>query len=172
MKAMQFSWLWRSFQFKAVLTATLSLALIIAILFAFCRAWLNQQQLEGQQRRSEDLLRHLTARLQLGVMVNSADLIKPIVRDAFLSREVLEISVFDADGVLLLHLPEERHESSLVRSQQGTGLGLSLVRKIATLHGGRVWVESDEGKGSQFYVELPRRLEQLPEGQALQPADA
>lgn len=38
---------------------------------------------------------------------------------------------------------------------EGTGLGLSLVRTIIEAHKGRVWVESEEGKGSVFFIELP-----------------
>lgn len=37
----------------------------------------------------------------------------------------------------------------------GEGLGLTLVRRIADRHGGRVWLESEPGKGSRFYVVLP-----------------
>jgi PAS domain S-box-containing protein len=39
----------------------------------------------------------------------------------------------------------------------GDGVGLTTVRAIVTRHGGRVWVESDPGIGSRFYVRLPRR---------------
>jgi signal transduction histidine kinase/DNA-binding response OmpR family regulator len=41
------------------------------------------------------------------------------------------------------------------RAQEGTGLGLALVKKLAELHGGSVWVESELGTGSRFHVALP-----------------
>ncbi|MEH2059307.1 MAG: PAS domain S-box protein [Nostoc sp.] len=46
-------------------------------------------------------------------------------------------------------------DSSLNRQYSGTGLGLALVRRIATLHGGTVSVSSEVGKGSCFTVRIP-----------------
>jgi signal transduction histidine kinase len=42
------------------------------------------------------------------------------------------------------------------RSQHGSGLGLAIVRSIAERHGGKVWVESELGKGSTFFLQVPR----------------
>jgi PAS domain S-box-containing protein len=49
-----------------------------------------------------------------------------------------------------------RVDNSATRTIGGTGLGLFISRKIIELYSGRVWVESELGKGSTFYINLPR----------------
>jgi signal transduction histidine kinase len=49
----------------------------------------------------------------------------------------------------------EFERGDLAQSDGGTGLGLSSVRQLVALHGGKVWIESETGVGTTVTVELP-----------------
>ena len=58
----------------------------------------------------------------------------------------------------MTHLYEEfyRTEEAKTMERQGTGLGLSIAKRIVDSYGGRLWVESELGKGSRFSFALPK----------------
>lgn len=50
---------------------------------------------------------------------------------------------------------ERFYKADRARSGSGTGLGLSIARHLVESHGGRIWAESELGKGSTFYISIP-----------------
>ncbi|MEG0288242.1 MAG: cell wall metabolism sensor histidine kinase WalK [Carnobacterium sp.] len=48
-----------------------------------------------------------------------------------------------------------RVDKARARSMGGTGLGLAISKEVIQRHGGKIWVDSIEGKGTTFYVSLP-----------------
>jgi len=80
-----------------------------------------------------------------------------------LDTDFIEISVTDTgigiskEDQQKLFQPFQQVGSYLTKKQEGTGLGLSLCKRFVELHGGRIWVESDAGKGARFSFTIPIR---------------
>ncbi|MEO1131910.1 MAG: response regulator [Cyanobacteria bacterium J06639_1] len=74
---------------------------------------------------------------------------------------LLQIAIADSgigiapEDVSRLFQPFVQIDSALNRHYQGTGLGLTLVKRIVEMHGGTVGVTSQLGTGSRFWIELP-----------------
>jgi PAS domain S-box-containing protein len=79
----------------------------------------------------------------------------------FVVEEAIRLTVWDngigikSEDLPALFKPFVQLDSSLARQQSGTGLGLSLVQRMAELHGGSIQVESALGIGSRFTIVLP-----------------
>jgi len=82
--------------------------------------------------------------------------------------ENIQVSVSDTGiGIASEHLEKlfdrfHRIEDSAGRSQEGTGIGLALVKELVALHKGSIRVESQPGKGSIFTVIIPTGHQHLP----------
>ena len=94
-----------------------------------------------------------------------------VIISACKKEGVLEVKVSD-NGIGLskeshekIFMPFTQADSSAARGYGGAGLGLYIVRNFVDLHGGKIWVDSEVGKGSTFTFTIPAELENaaLPE---------
>jgi signal transduction histidine kinase len=64
-----------------------------------------------------------------------------------------------ADDQTRLFQEFQQADNAITKKKGGTGLGLAISKRIIEMHGGRIWVESQPGKGSTFAFTLPTTVE-------------
>jgi signal transduction histidine kinase/DNA-binding response OmpR family regulator/HPt (histidine-containing phosphotransfer) domain-containing protein len=101
-----------------------------------------------------------TGEVVVSVSVEPAGVGQP---DAFDEALILHFEVRDTgigipkDRIDRLFQPFTQVDASITRRYAGTGLGLAICRRLSELMGGRMWVESEEGRGSVFHFTIRAR---------------
>lgn len=103
----------------------------------------------------------------------ASEILENLVSNALkYSREPVDISLRRIDGFVRIEVSDRgigirprdrqrifekffRSEDAVVRSREGTGLGLTITRELVLLHGGRISFRSKPGRGTTFTVDLP-----------------
>jgi signal transduction histidine kinase len=91
-----------------------------------------------------------------------------IVARARASKKAVQFSISDngrgmsADQVERIFDRFFQVPGSNTDTNRGLGLGLNIVHGLVKLHGGRIWAESEEGRGSTFYFTLPTSVDHVP----------
>jgi signal transduction histidine kinase len=118
--------------------------------------------------------RHRVRQIILNLVSNAAKFtergriilrVKPVAENGrrFILCEVEDTGIgISPEHTAIIFEPFRQLDSSSGRRAQGTGLGLPISRRLAELHGGRLWVKSELGTGSTFYCLLP--VEDTPSG--------
>ncbi|MBF0195059.1 MAG: CHASE domain-containing protein [Magnetococcales bacterium] len=133
--------------------------------------------LVGDSLRLEQILMNLISN---AIKFTDEGEVEIIVRtiEAKINNVELEFLVRDSgmgmsqDQIAELFAPFAQADSSVTRKFGGTGLGLSISKRLTQMMGGKIWVESEVGKGSnfKFTVKLERRTE-MEDGVELMPPE-
>ena len=99
--------------------------------------------------------------------------------EVIIKEEGIQFSVSDSgvgigqDRLKKIFESFEQAYSDTTRKFGGTGLGLSISKKLGELQGGKIWVESVKGRGSQFYFLIPYQIEtEIAESNIKSPAES
>ena len=114
---------------------------------------------QGESRRIEQVLRNLLTNA-MKYSPEGANI------EAGVYREAGEILVMIRDSGIGISEEDQKRifdrfyrvDKARSRAMGGTGLGLAIAKEIMELHGGRIWVNSEPGQGSEFWLAFPEQL--------------
>ena len=93
---------------------------------------------------------HKEGRVDIAVELNGGTQLRYRVTDTGIG--------IPSDKIGSLFTEFKQTDANIASEYGGTGLGLSITKKFIEMHGGRIWVESELGKGSTFIFEIPLRV--------------
>ncbi|MER3401545.1 MAG: hypothetical protein C4313_10595 [Thermoflexus sp.] len=112
---------------------------------------------DGDPRRLEQVFLNLLSNAVKYTPPGGRIIVRAREQDGYIAVQVIDTGV----GIPPADLPHIFSKFYRIRREgeatEGTGLGLAIVKSIVERHGGRVWAESEVGKGSTFTVLLPCR---------------
>jgi len=146
----------------------------VAEAIAACEAMLSHQAREKGVRLASRIMRSVGEinadqrafqQILINLVGNAIKFTDPgglVTVDAELDGAMLKVTVSDTgigiaeDKLQMLGQPFVQIQNDYTRRYEGTGLGLSLVKGLAELHGGNVSIRSSEGEGTVVVVSIPR----------------
>ena len=121
----------------------------------------NLPLVDADENRLQQIMHNLIGN---AIKFTEAGLVKvsaQIVPDETHEHNMLQVTVTDtgigipADKQTTIFQSFEQVDASVTRAYGGTGIGLAVTKQLVNLHGGRIWVNSVVGEGSQFHFTLP-----------------
>jgi len=116
-------------------------------------------RVQGDQLRIKQILLNLISNAAKFTEAGTITITASVLEQQH-DRSVVRITVSDTgigiapEALQTIFRPFEQAEAAITRRFGGTGLGLTICRKLAELMGGSIWVESTQGTGSSFHLEL------------------
>lgn len=112
--------------------------------------------IEGDRTKLNQILMNLTSNAIKFTPAGKSVHMKVLRDDTYLMFQIIDTGVgIAADRIAYIFDPFEQADNSITRKFGGTGLGLTITKKMTELLQGHIYVESDEGTGSTFTVKLP-----------------
>jgi signal transduction histidine kinase len=116
-------------------------------------------QIQGDERKIRQVVLNLLSNAIKFTPEGGRIDVAAVPRDGSVEVSVTDTGVGIAPEDQEAIFEEFRQVGTADKKVEGTGLGLALSRKFVELHGGRIWVQSQEGVGSTFTFTIPVRSE-------------